>query len=141
MFLDLAATEFNALGERTEGVQSMPRTKPQPHSLSATAPSPANNGLTGEVLTLAEAAAYLRFSEADVLRLVDEQDLPGRRLANEWRFLKGAIEDWLRTGPAPKSNKDAWMQVVGAWKDDPYVEEELKEIYRRRGRPMTEAES
>jgi hypothetical protein len=31
--------------------------------------------------------------------------------------------------------------VAGSWKDDPYVEEELKEIYKRRGRPMTEDES
>jgi hypothetical protein len=30
------------------------------------------------------------------------------------------------------------LSVAGAWKDDPYLEEELKEIYRRRGRPMIE---
>ena len=32
-----------------------------------------------EVLTLAEAAAFLRLSEADVLRLVDEQGLAARQ--------------------------------------------------------------
>jgi len=99
------------------------------------------NGLEGEVLTLAEAAEYLRLSESDVLRLVEEQRLPTRQLGREWRFLKAAIQDWLRTGPSPKSNKEAWMELAGAWKDDPYVEEELKEIYRQRGRPMTEDES
>ena len=33
------------------------------------------------------------------------------------------------------------MELAGAWKDDPYIEQELAEIYRRRGRPMTEDES
>ena len=37
-----------------------------------------------------------------------------------------------------KTNIEAWMAMAGIWKDDPYVEEELKEIYRRRGRPMIE---
>src|SRR5437867_3705060 len=40
-----------------------------------------------EVLTLAEAAAYLRVSEADVVRLAQQQDLPGRLIGTEWRFL------------------------------------------------------
>jgi excisionase family DNA binding protein len=100
--------------------------------------APAANGdpAQGEVLTLAEAAVYLRMPEPDVLRLVAEQALPGRRLGNEWRFLKTAIQQWLSTTPA-KENKEAWMGLAGAWKNDPFVEEELREIYRRRGRPMT----
>jgi excisionase family DNA binding protein len=115
----------------------MPRTKPKPPT---PAPVPVVMDPTTEVLTLTEAAAYLRLTEADVLRLVEEQALPVRRLGNEWRFLKAAIRDWLRTGPPPKSNKEAWRELAGAWKDDPYVDEELAEIYRRRGRPMIEDE-
>jgi excisionase family DNA binding protein len=94
----------------------------------------------GEVLNLAEAAAYLRLSEADLLRLVEEQGLPGRQLGKEWRFLKAAIQDWLRAGPAPKPSKAAQLAVVGSWKDDPLVAEELKETYRQRGRPLAEDE-
>jgi excisionase family DNA binding protein len=116
----------------------MPRTKKQPEP---TPPAAAANGPPPEVLTLGEAAAYLRLSEAEVLRLVDDQHLPARQLGKEWRFLKTAIQDWLRTGPPPKPSKEAQLAVAGAWKDDPYVEEELKEIYRQRGRPMTEDES
>ena len=97
--------------------------------------------LSSEVLSLSEAAAYLKFSEAEVLRLVEEQALPARRLGNEWRFLKTAIQDWLRISPPSNSNKQAWMELAGVWKDDPYVEAELTEIYRRRGRPTTEDES
>jgi excisionase family DNA binding protein len=117
----------------------MPRTKkskpvptPQPEPQCAVV-----NGSQGEVLTLAEAAAYLRFTEAEVLRLVHEQALPARRLANEWRFLKAAIQQWL-SNPPPQGSKEAILAVAGAWKDDPDLEDMVEEIYRRRGRPITE---
>ena len=118
----------------------MPRTKSsKAEPVSPTEPrSAAENGLPAEVLTLAEAAAYLRLSEADVLRLVDEQALPARRLGDDWRFLKAAIRQWLATGPAPKSNNEAWMELAGACKDDPDLEGIVEEAYRRRGRPITE---
>src|SRR6267378_756115 len=90
-----------------------------------------------DVLTLAEAAAYLRVPEAEIVRLVQHQGLPGRLLGDEWRFLKAALQDWLRAPPA-RGSREAVLSVAGAWKGDPYVEEELKEIYKRRGRPMTE---
>ncbi|HYT95618.1 MAG TPA: helix-turn-helix domain-containing protein [Gemmataceae bacterium] len=121
----------------------MPRTKGKPESASQPASAlTAVNGPASEVLTLSEAAAYLRLPEADVLRLVAEQGLPTRRLGQEWRFLKAAIQDWLRTGAPPaQSNKEAWLALAGIWKDDPQVDEELKEIYQRRGQPMTEDEA
>src|SRR5690349_11876689 len=101
--------------------QDMPRAKekPQPSQPPAQA-APGVNGPAGEVLTLSEAAAYLRLPDADVLRLVAEQGLPTRRLGQEWRFLKAAIQDWLRTGTArPQSNKEAWQALAGIWKEDP----------------------
>lgn len=119
----------------------MPRTKTKREDKAGAKPPASANVRSGEVLTLSEAASYLRFSEADILRLVEEQALPARRLGNEWRFLKAAIQDWLWLSPPPKSNKQAWMELAGVWKDDPYVEEELTEIYRRRGRPTIEDES
>jgi excisionase family DNA binding protein len=97
--------------------------------------------MPGDVLTLAEAAEYLRLSPVDVLRSIHEQALPARLLGTEWRLLKSAIQEWLRSSPPPGANKEAWMSLAGAWKDDPYVEQELKEIYRRRGRPMVEDEA
>src|SRR5271168_1475992 len=117
----------------------MPRTKhPKPELVpQIESQSTAVNGPAGEVLTLAEAAAYLRLPEADVLRLVHDQALPARRLANEWRFLKAAIQQWLST-PPPRHSKEAQLAVAGAWKDDPYVEEEPKEVLKKRGRPTTE---
>jgi excisionase family DNA binding protein len=92
---------------------------------------------TGDVMTLAEAAAYLRVAEEDLLRSAASQGLPGRKVGGEWRFLKSSLNDWLGT-PPKKYSKEAFMALAGTWKDDPFVEEELKEIYRLRGRPMTE---
>ena len=86
---------------------------------------------------MTKAAAYLRVSEPEVVRLVQQQDLPGRLLGNEWRFLKSALQDCLQTFPQ-RGSKEAVLSVAGAWKNDPHVDEELAEIYKQRGRPMTE---
>jgi excisionase family DNA binding protein len=95
--------------------------------------TPAENS-ANEVLTLSEAAAYLRLQTAEVLRLVEEQGLPARRIQEEWRFLKSAIQEWLSRPAAFGPSKAAQLAVAGAWKDDPLVEKELTEILRRRGR-------
>jgi excisionase family DNA binding protein len=87
-----------------------------------------------EVLTLAEAAAYLRVSTEDVVRLVATQGLPGRQVGTDWRFLRTAIQQWLSTPSA----RPGLLSQVGALEEDPYREEMLEEIYRRRGRPETE---
>jgi excisionase family DNA binding protein len=87
-----------------------------------------------EILTLAEAAAYLRVPEEDVLRSVREQGLPARQMGSGWRFLKAAVQDWLAAPPG----KRGLLSQIGALKDDPHREEMLREIYERRGRPETE---
>jgi excisionase family DNA binding protein len=86
-------------------------------------------------LTQAEAAAYLRVDEQTLLQMVGREDFPGRRVGTEWRFLKSALQDWLRT---PLRQKRGILAHIGAFKDDPTLEEMVKEIYERRRRPMTE---
>jgi excisionase family DNA binding protein len=114
-------------------IMSQTRSKPQKKK-PATAPKSSLNGAVSpstEVFTLSDAAAYLRVSEAELLSLVHDQALPGRRFGTEWRFLKSAIQEWLKTPPKPGS-REAVLSTFGVWKDDPCVEEELKEIYRKR---------
>jgi excisionase family DNA binding protein len=118
----------------------MPRTKKhQPGPLSQPQPLPVSvNGPSGEVLTLAEAAAYLRLPEAEVVGLVHSQGLPGRCIAGEWRFLKAALQNWLATAsPTWETRKAAILELAGKYKDDPDLEQIVEEAYRRRGRPMT----
>jgi excisionase family DNA binding protein len=119
----------------------MPRTKktkPEPVRQAESSPY-VGNGPPGEVLTLAEAAAYLRLPEADVIRLVHCQGLPGRVLGVEFRFLKAAIQQWLCMGsPTLASRKAAQLEAAGAFKDDPDLLGIVENIYRKRGRPITE---
>jgi excisionase family DNA binding protein len=118
---------------------SQTRTRPRKTALKTPPTSVANGPVASatDVFTLSEAAAYLRVSEADLLRLVHDQALPGRQFGTEWRFLKSAIQDWLRTPPKPGS-REAILSVAGAWKDDPLVEAELAEIYRKRREDLVE---
>jgi excisionase family DNA binding protein len=117
----------------------MPRTKPKPKPV--TQPSLAINGPTGEVLTLAEAAAYLRLPEQDVVRMILEQALPARQVGSEWRFFKAAIQQWLSTGsPKPRSSKEALLALAGTFKDDPDLDSIVEEAMRRRGRSEVEGE-
>jgi excisionase family DNA binding protein len=118
----------------------MPRIRKPPTSIPSVPSTALSQGAIGEVLSLAEVAAYLRLSEPEIVRLVIEQGLPGRLAGAEWRFLKTAIQQWLGQ-PPPRDSKEAQLAVVGSWKDDPYLETMLQEIYRKRKRPMRENDS
>ena len=117
-----------------------PKTKPPVSRRDETlAPSPALSSATrDEVLTLAEAAAYLRLTEDDVLRLVREQGLPGRVIGEDARFLKAGLQRWLDAPSGSAGAAAFWRTHFGALADDPYLEDILKETYRRRGRPEAE---
>ena len=115
----------------------MPATKPrQPR----TQPTPSDKATHPElpVLTRAEAAAFLRIPEAAVLDMVQQQGLPGRCIGQEWRFSRAALEVWLVTPHPPLRFEPS--SLIGAWKDDPYLEEMLADIYRQRGRPLAESD-
>jgi len=114
----------------------MPQTKTKRNRKpSSKRASRSANGRDMEVLTLAEAAQYLRLPEADVAGLVSTQGLPGRRIGAEWRFLKSALRDWLRLA---SMNKSAWKSLAGVWEGDPSLDGMVNEIYRQRGRSSAE---
>jgi excisionase family DNA binding protein len=118
----------------------MSGSKNKEKSMNAKAPRPGPEMVAcEEVLTLAEAAAYLRLSEEKLVGLVRDQGLPGRRIGHEWRFLKAALQDWLRTPQPPAIAQEELMQWAGAFRDDPDLNEIVREAYRQRGRQMTEA--
>ena len=53
------------------------------------------------VLTLAEVAELLQVPDDAVRELAEAGDLPGRRIAGEWRFARAALLEWLgSTGAA-----------------------------------------
>jgi excisionase family DNA binding protein len=121
--------------------ENMPRTKKPPPELTPAPVPSAVNGLASEVLTLSEAAAYLRLAEADVIGLIHTQGLPARFIVGQWRFLKSAIQQWLSTGsPTAQSRKEAQLALAGKYKDDPDLTRICEDALRQRGRPMTEGD-
>jgi excisionase family DNA binding protein len=88
---------------------------------------------SGDVLTLDEAAAFLRVSANNVLRMIEAESLPGRKFGPQWRFSKLALQDWLSHPP-----RGGLLSHLGRLKNDPFLDEMLHGIYERRGRPEVE---
>ncbi len=105
--------------------KTRPPRKPRPNELPPAAL---------EVFTLAEAAAYLRVSEVDVVDLATKHGLPGRKIRDQWRFHKQGVVNWLLRPSA----KERLLRHAGAMADDPDLEAMLARIYQERGRPMIE---
>ncbi len=93
---------------------------------------------SSDVMTLAEAAKYLRTSRQAVKDLAENGTLPAQRVNGAWRFLKEAINEWLR-GRTALSSRDEMLRQAGAFKDDPDLPKILADIYAARGRPEVDA--
>jgi excisionase family DNA binding protein len=87
-----------------------------------------------DVLTVDEAARYLRISKDALKRLAAQGKIPGRQIDRHWRFLKIALEDWLR-GPGGRDGRTALLEQAGAFKDDETLPALRAAIYAARGRP------
>jgi excisionase family DNA binding protein len=83
-----------------------------------------------EVLTLEEVSEYLRLPIETLQCQVLQGKLPGRKIENEWRFLKVAIDDWLRS----QNSRSTLLQHAGAFADDTSLAELRTTIYQARGR-------
>jgi len=53
-------------------------------------------GTMPEVMTVAEAAAYLRVSEADVQAMIDSGEIKARRIGSQVRISKAALDEFLK---------------------------------------------
>jgi excisionase family DNA binding protein len=68
--------------------------------------SPAGHASGGEVLTLEEAAELLRVEAGDVRALIDDGELPARRLGQQLRLSRTAVLAWLRGDELPGTTVD-----------------------------------
>ena len=89
-----------------------------------------------DVLTLEEVSAYLRLPTETVLRQTLQGNIPGRQIEDYWRFLKDAIDDWLRS----QSSRTVLLMQAGALADDGSLEELRAKIYQARGRAEVDEE-
>ena len=84
-----------------------------------------------EVLTLEEVARYLRLPKDTIVRQAAQGAIPGRQIEDTWRFLKAAIDDWLRS----YDSRTLLLQQAGALADDESLPSLRKKIYATRKRP------
>ena len=123
---------------KSTGETRTPTTEPTSSVKSQAASSLGDAG--DEVLTLAEAADFLRVSQEDVVRSVGPFALPGRQIGDQWRFLKSALQAWLATAPGP-SSKEALLSLAGAWTEDPNLDELRQHISTHRGQAVGDDDS
>ena len=90
--------------------------------------------VTPDILTLEEAAAYLRLPAETIARQAENGQIPGRRIEDNWRFLKAAIDDWLRS----PDSRTLLLHQAGALDDDESFSAVRQHVYRARKRPETE---
>jgi excisionase family DNA binding protein len=90
-----------------------------------------------DVLTLDEVASYLRLPKETVERQALHGQLPGKKIEDTWRFLKAAIDDWLRS----HDSREILLHQAGAFVNDDMLTQLRADIYAARGRPETEEES
>ena len=90
---------------------------------------------TPDVLTLDEVAAYLRLPKETIARQAAQGHIPGRQIEDTWRFLKAAIDDWLRS----HDSRTLLLQQAGALAADESLSALRTAIYAARKRPEVEA--
>lgn len=49
------------------------------------------------VLTLGEVAEYLKLSDKTLQKMVKNKEIPCTKIANQWRFSRAMVDDWLRS--------------------------------------------
>ncbi len=91
----------------------------------------AQTAILPQVLTLDDAASYLRLPPETVERRATLGEIPGRQIEGAWRFLLSALEDWLRN----VDQRTVLLKQAGALADDDSMDDLLAHVYRDRGRP------
>ena len=83
-----------------------------------------------DILTLEETSEYLRLPVEIVLNQALKGDIPGRQIGDNWRFLKSAINDWLRS----KDSRSILLSQAGAFANDDSLTKLRETVYQARGR-------
>jgi len=72
----------------------------------------------GRVMTVKELAAYLRVHPSTIYKLLRLRELPGFRVASEWRFNLATIDRWLLEQNAKPSDESVKRAELGRGRDD-----------------------
>ena len=90
-------------------------------------------GALNEVLTLGEAASFVRVSQKTLGEMARAGRIPCQRVGREWRFLRSAVEEWLANEhPAGESRRIPSLQQRPTQRTLPFAE-----VEGRAGAPPT----
>lgn len=89
-----------------------------------------------EILNLQEAAELFGISSRALRKAVAKGDVPGRKIANQWRFSRFALHHWLSQ---EEPVKPALLKWAGVFKDNPLFVEVMENIANERKRQRVEA--
>jgi excisionase family DNA binding protein len=76
------------------------------------------------ILTLEEAAEYLRLAPTVIAQQASAGNIPGQYIDNNWRFSKNAIDDWLKI----RNPRSVLLRQAGILADDTSLVELQAEI-------------
>ncbi|MCD6359035.1 MAG: response regulator [Dehalococcoidia bacterium] len=80
-----------------------------------------------DLMTVREAADYLKFNKMTIYRLAQQHKIPASKIGGAWRFSKSTLDDWLRTQSLVDSG------VVLVVDDDALVREVIKDVVLSQG--------
>ena|SRR5271163_2838050 len=94
------------------------------------------------ILTLTEAAVFLRVSDKALAAKATAGEVPARQIGGEWRFLRRALIDWLYAGAREHANgalgrpltgtKEAVISHFGILRDHDDLEATLADLAKQR---------
>lgn len=85
----MGAAMAQAIGQAMAAGQAQGQPQAQP------APAAAAPAGVPDIMTLPEAAAYMRVTEQDVLSIIQSGELKGKKVGADYRVTKKAIDDYL----------------------------------------------
>ncbi len=48
-----------------------------------------------QILTLKEVAQYIKLNERTILKMAHNNEIPARKIGNQWRFILSKVDEWL----------------------------------------------
>ena len=111
----------------TQILETIP-SEPTPTTVQTTAISPSI-----DILTLEEAANYLRLFPEVLRRSAEKSQVPGKLFEGEWRFSKAAIDRFLSTSvetqesiETAQSRLPNLLEIMKTWNNPAYIEEDTE---------------
>jgi len=92
-----------------KAIKKSPAKKKAPSTAKPRSKRERMGGALHEILDVEGAAEALGVSRRLVLRLLREGKLPGKKVGREWRILRSAIVQWLKT-PEGDSSSPPWLR-------------------------------